>query len=119
MLNGDKIEFNIDIVDQSYKMEVSGFHNVKDGKVKPTHAGIYTILSKNSSHSNSCVFYTGCGFHICFDVQGLKGSKDMEHGKIKPPLQVFILFYLKTHHMLIFGSLIQDVVFTFVLICRA
>ena len=26
---------------------------------------------------------TGCGFHIFSDVQGLKRSKDVEHGKIK------------------------------------
>ena len=55
---------------------------MKDGKVKPTHACIYTILSNNSSHSNSWVLDTGCRFHICSDLQGLKRSRDVEHGKI-------------------------------------
>ena len=45
--------------------------DVKDGKVKPTHAGIYTILSNNSSNANSWVLDTGCGIHICTDLQGL------------------------------------------------
>ena len=43
--------------------------DVKDGKVKATHAGIYTILSKISSHSNSWVLDTGCGFYICSNMQ--------------------------------------------------
>ena len=42
--------------------------DVKDGKVKPNHAGIYTILSNNSPHSNSWVLDTGCGIHICSDL---------------------------------------------------
>ncbi|CAH1435239.1 unnamed protein product [Lactuca virosa] len=36
--------------------------DVKDGKVKPSHAG--------------------CGIHICCDLQGLRRSEDVEHGKI-------------------------------------
>ena len=44
--------------------------DVKDGKVKPNHAGIYTILSNNSPYSNSWVLDTGCGINICFDLQG-------------------------------------------------
>ena len=39
--------------------------DVKDGKVKPTHVGIYTILSNNSLHSTSWVLDIGCGIHIC------------------------------------------------------
>ena len=50
--------------------------------MKPTSAGIYTILSKNSSHSHSWVLDTGCGFHICSELQGLKESEDVEHGRI-------------------------------------
>ena len=38
--------------------------DVKDGKVKPNHAGIYTIISNNSPHSKSWVLDTGCGIHI-------------------------------------------------------
>ncbi|CAH1452842.1 unnamed protein product [Lactuca virosa] len=36
--------------------------DVKDGKVKPSHAG--------------------CGIHICCDLQGLRRSEDVEHRKI-------------------------------------
>ena len=32
--------------------------DIKDGKIKPTSIGIYTILSKNSSHSNSWLLDT-------------------------------------------------------------
>ena len=39
--------------------------DLKDGKVKPNHAGIYTISSNNSLYSNSWVLDTGCGIHIC------------------------------------------------------
>ena len=42
--------------------------DVKDGKIKPTLAGIYTILSSNSPYANSWVLDTGCGFHICSDL---------------------------------------------------
>ncbi|KAI3768716.1 hypothetical protein L2E82_19546 [Cichorium intybus] len=55
--------------------------DVKDGKVKPSTAGIYTI-SKNSPSSNSWVLDTGCGFHICSDLQGLKESSEVEHGRL-------------------------------------
>ncbi|KAI3720980.1 hypothetical protein L2E82_31980 [Cichorium intybus] len=55
--------------------------DVKDGKVKPSTAGIYTI-SKNSPSSNSWVLDTGCGFHICSDLQGLKESREVEHGRL-------------------------------------
>ncbi|KAI3723297.1 hypothetical protein L2E82_34775 [Cichorium intybus] len=55
--------------------------DVKDGKVKPSTAGIYTI-SKNSPSSNSWVLDTGCGFHICSDMQGLKESREVEHGRL-------------------------------------
>ena len=56
--------------------------DVKDGKVKPNHAGIYTIISNNSPHSNSWVLDTGCGIHICCDLQGLRRSEDVEQGRI-------------------------------------
>ena len=56
--------------------------DLKDGKVKPTYAGIYTILSNYSTYSNSWVLDTGCGIHICSDLQGLRRSEDVEHGKI-------------------------------------
>ena len=55
---------------------------MKDGKVKPNHAGIYTILSNNSPYSNSSVLDTGCGDHICSDLQGLRKSENVEHRKI-------------------------------------
>ena len=42
--------------------------DLKDGKVKPNHAGIYTISSNNSLYSNSWVLDTGCGIHICSDL---------------------------------------------------
>ena len=41
---------------------------IKDGKIKPSSAGIYTIKSNDSSHSISGVLDTGCGFHICSDL---------------------------------------------------
>ena len=50
--------------------------------MKPSHAGIYTILSNNSPYSNSWVLDTGCGIHICCDLQGLRRSEDVEQGKI-------------------------------------
>ena len=56
--------------------------DLKDGKVKPNHAGIYTILSNNSPHSKSWVLDTGCGIHICCDLQGLRRSENVEQGKI-------------------------------------
>ena len=56
--------------------------DIKDGKVKPSFAGIYTIESKNSSRSHSWVLDTGCGFHICSVLQGLKDSEEVEHGRI-------------------------------------
>ena len=37
---------------------------IKDGKIKPSFVGIYTIQSNNSSHAISWVLDTGCGFHI-------------------------------------------------------
>ncbi|KAI3515635.1 hypothetical protein L1887_14536 [Cichorium endivia] len=55
--------------------------DVKDGKLKPSTAGIYTI-SKNSPSSNSWVLDTGYGFHICSDLQGLKKSREVEHGRL-------------------------------------
>ncbi|KAI3723576.1 hypothetical protein L2E82_35254 [Cichorium intybus] len=55
--------------------------DVKDGKVKPSTTGIYTI-SKNSPSSNSWVLDTGCGFHICSDLQGLKESREVEHDRL-------------------------------------
>ena len=45
-------------------------------------ASIYTIQSKNTLHSNSWVLDTGCGSHICSDLQGLRRSEDVEHGKM-------------------------------------
>lgn len=56
--------------------------DLEDGKAKPVSAGVYTILSKTSSHSHSWVLDTGCGFHICSVLQGLKESEDVEHGRI-------------------------------------
>ncbi|KAI3768902.1 hypothetical protein L2E82_19739 [Cichorium intybus] len=55
--------------------------DLKDGKVKPSLASIYTI-SKNSPSSSSWVLDTGCGFHICSDLQGLKESREVEHGRL-------------------------------------
>ena len=50
--------------------------------MKPTYAAIYTILSNNSPYSNSWVLDTGCGIHVCFDLQGLRRSENVEPGKI-------------------------------------
>ncbi|KAI3778460.1 hypothetical protein L2E82_07787 [Cichorium intybus] len=55
--------------------------DLKDGKVKPSSAGIYTIF-KNSPSSSSWVLDTGCGFHICSDLQGLRESREVEHGRL-------------------------------------
>ncbi|KAI3499715.1 hypothetical protein L1887_35524 [Cichorium endivia] len=55
--------------------------DLKDGKVKPSSAGTYTI-SRNSPSSNSWVLDTGCGFHICSDLQGLRESREVEHGRL-------------------------------------
>ena len=38
---------------------------IKEGKIKPSFAGIYTIKSNDSSHAISWVLDTGCGYHIC------------------------------------------------------
>lgn len=56
--------------------------DIKDGKVKPSSSGIYTIQSNNLSSLNSWVLDTGCGFHICCDLQGLKESEEVKHGRI-------------------------------------
>ncbi|TLX69973.1 DDE-type integrase/transposase/recombinase, partial [Labilibacter sediminis] len=56
--------------------------DIKDGKVKPSSSGIYTIQSNNLSSHNSWVLDTGCGFHICCDLQGLKESEEVKHGRI-------------------------------------
>ena len=56
--------------------------DIKDGKVKPSSAGIYTILSNNLSSFHSWVLDTGCGFHICCNLQGLEESEEVEHGRI-------------------------------------
>ena len=55
---------------------------IKDRKIKPSYTGIYTIKSNDSSHAISWVLDIGCGFHICFDLQGLRRSENVEHGKI-------------------------------------
>ena len=55
---------------------------MKDGKVKPNHAGIYTIISNNSPHSKAWVLDTGCGIHICCDLQGLRRSENVEQRRI-------------------------------------
>ena len=56
--------------------------DIKDGKVKPSSSGIYTIQSNNLSSQHSWVLDTGCGFYICCDLQGLKESEEVEHGRI-------------------------------------
>ena len=56
--------------------------DIKDGKVKPSSAGIYTILSNNLSSFHSWVLDTGCGFHICCNLQGLEESEEVEHRRI-------------------------------------
>nr|KAJ0210427.1 hypothetical protein LSAT_V11C400177580 [Lactuca sativa] len=55
---------------------------IKDGKIKPSYVSFYTIKSNHSSHAISWVLDTGCGFHICSDLQGLRRDGDVEHGKI-------------------------------------
>ena len=50
--------------------------------MKPSSAGIYTISANNSLSSRSWVLDTGCGFHICSDLQGLRESEAIEHGRI-------------------------------------
>jgi hypothetical protein len=56
--------------------------DLKDGKVKPSTSGTYTISSINPSSSKSWVLDTGCGFHICSVLQGLRKSEDVEHGRM-------------------------------------
>lgn len=45
--------------------------------------GTYSIQLNNTCISISWVLDTGCGFHICADMQGIKESEEIEHGKLK------------------------------------
>ena len=56
--------------------------DIKDSKVKPTFACMYIISLNKSSSSRSWVLDIGCGFHICSDLQGLRRSENVEHGRI-------------------------------------
>ena len=49
--------------------------------MKTSSASIYTISSNNSLSPRSWVLDTGCGFHICSDLQGLRESEEIEHGR--------------------------------------
>ena len=57
-------------------------HDLKDGKITTSSSGICTIQVNNTQLSHSWVLDIGCGFHICFDFQGLRESEDVEHGKL-------------------------------------
>lgn len=52
------------------------------GKVFGSSSGIYTIETNNTQISNSWGIDTGCGFHICFDIQGPRESERVEYGKL-------------------------------------
>jgi hypothetical protein len=58
--------------------------DLKDGKVRETGSasGMYMIQTNNSNTSISWVLDTGCGFHICSDVQGLRESEKLARGKL-------------------------------------
>ncbi|KAI5435633.1 hypothetical protein KIW84_022156 [Lathyrus oleraceus] len=51
----------------------------KKNGVETSTSGIFVI---NLSTSASWVLDTGCGSHICTNVQGLKGSRDLEKGEV-------------------------------------
>ncbi|KAI3505809.1 hypothetical protein L1887_28094 [Cichorium endivia] len=54
-------------------------------KIKPKvsgTSGIYMIELHNTSTTNSWVLDTGCGTHICSNVQGLRRSKKLRHGEL-------------------------------------
>ena len=46
-----------------------------------THEGIY-VIDINLTDSTSWVFDTGCGSHICSNVQGLKASRRLSKGEV-------------------------------------
>ena len=45
-------------------------------------SGTFMIELNNTSTSNSWVLDTGCGTHICTNVQGLQRSRRLENGKL-------------------------------------
>lgn len=57
---------------------------MKEGKVKLCGSayGMYTIKINNTKISNFWILDMGHGFHICYDMQGLKESKEVAHGKL-------------------------------------
>ena len=55
---------------------------IREGKIKPSFACIYSIKSNDSSHAISWFLDTGCGYHICSDLQGLGRNRDVELGRI-------------------------------------
>ena len=52
-------------------------------KAVGSSSSTYSIQVNNTNILNSWVLDTGCGFHICSDMQGLKGSEEVEHEKLK------------------------------------
>jgi transposase InsO family protein len=58
--------------------------DLKDGKVKDTGSasGMYMIHLDNSYSTVSWILDTGCGYHICSDVQGLRGSEKLARGRL-------------------------------------
>lgn len=53
----------------------------KNGNVPTTSAGIF-VIEINMSTSTSWVLDTGCGSHICTDVQGLRKSRALAKGEV-------------------------------------
>ena len=52
------------------------------GKVFGSSLSIYTIEINYVKTSNSCILDTKCGFHICFDMHGLKEIEEIRHRKL-------------------------------------
>ena len=57
--------------------------DLKKGKVKvASTSGMFMIELHSTSTATSWVLDTGCGTHICSDMQGLRQSKKLKHGEL-------------------------------------
>ena len=57
--------------------------DLKKGKVKVAGtSGMFMIELHSTSTSNSWILDTGCGTHICSDMQGLRQSRKLRHGEL-------------------------------------
>ena len=54
---------------------------LKKGSVTPSTSGIY-VIEVNLSISTSWVLDTGCGSHICSNVQGLRNRRILTEGEV-------------------------------------